>query len=36
MANHSTFWPFGGLFNHPNQSKAAYYRLQTLKTAWGL
>ena len=36
FSDQSTFWPFGGLLNRHHQPKAAYYRLQGLKTAWGL
>ncbi len=36
LSDQATFWPFGGLLNRENQPKAAYYRLQGLKTAWGI
>ncbi|HZG38823.1 MAG TPA: 1,4-beta-xylanase, partial [Nodosilinea sp.] len=36
FSDQATFWPFGGLLNRDNQPKAAYYRLQGLKQAWGI
>lgn len=36
LSDQAVFWPFGGLLNRENQPKAAYYRLQGLKKAWGL
>ncbi|MGG6240188.1 endo-1,4-beta-xylanase [Nodosilinea sp. AN01ver1] len=36
LSDQAVFWPFGGLLNHQNQPKAAYYRLQGLKQAWGI
>ncbi|MEO1069853.1 MAG: endo-1,4-beta-xylanase [Cyanobacteria bacterium J06638_6] len=36
LSDQAVFWPFGGLLNRQNKPKAAYYRLQGLKQAWGL
>ncbi|WP_035987487.1 endo-1,4-beta-xylanase [Leptolyngbya sp. KIOST-1] len=36
LSDQAVFWPFGGLLNRQNQPKAAYYRLQGLKKAWGI
>ncbi|MBE9159026.1 endo-1,4-beta-xylanase [Nodosilinea sp. LEGE 06152] len=36
LSDQTVFWPFGGLLNRQNQPKAAYYRLQGLKKAWGI
>lgn len=36
FSDQGTFWPFGGLLRRNQQPKAAYYRLQALKAAWGL
>ncbi|MBW4482648.1 MAG: endo-1,4-beta-xylanase [Tildeniella torsiva UHER 1998/13D] len=36
LSDQAVFWPFGGLLNRENQPKAAYYRLQGLKKAWGI
>ncbi|MFQ4140050.1 endo-1,4-beta-xylanase [Nodosilinea sp. PGN35] len=36
LSDQAVFWPFGGLLNRENRPKAAYYRLQGLKKAWGI
>lgn len=36
LSDQAVFWPFGGLLDSDNQPKAAYYRLQGLRKAWGI